>query len=99
MHPVHDAALVMAPLDRLDEDIAAMRAIMAEASRIILDGFEVRTGVEIFRSPDRFMDVRGREMWDRVMRLIEGKKCARESDRYHNRFAIWGRFYQPRIFR
>ena len=24
---------------------------------------------------------------------------ARESDRYHNRFAIWGRFYQPRIFR
>jgi hypothetical protein len=23
----------------------------------------------------------------------------REPDRYHNRFAIWGRFYQPRICR
>ena len=41
--PVHDALLICAPLDRLDADIAAMRAAMAEASRIVLGGFELRT--------------------------------------------------------
>jgi DNA polymerase I len=34
--PVHDAVLICAPLDRLDADIATMRAAMAEASRVVL---------------------------------------------------------------
>ena len=41
--PVHDAVLICAPLDRLDADIAGMRAAMAEASRIVLGGFELGT--------------------------------------------------------
>ena len=39
--PVHDAVLICAPLDRLEADVEAMRAAMAEASRIVLDGFEL----------------------------------------------------------
>ena len=39
--PVHDAFLICAPLDRIGQDIAAMRAAMAEASRTVLNGFEV----------------------------------------------------------
>ena len=35
--PVHDAVLICAPLERLEVDIVKMRAIMAEASRIILN--------------------------------------------------------------
>jgi DNA polymerase-1 len=46
--PVHDACLINAPLDRFDEDVATMRACFAEASRIVLDGFELKTGVEFF---------------------------------------------------
>jgi DNA polymerase I-like protein with 3'-5' exonuclease and polymerase domains len=68
--PVHDAVMVMAPLDRLDVDIAATRAAMAEASRAVLGGFELRTDVSITRWPDRYMDKRGAVMWDRVMRLL-----------------------------
>jgi DNA polymerase I len=69
--PVHDAVLICAPLDRLDADIAATRAAMAEASRAVLNGFELGTDVNIVRYPDRFMDEkRGRVMWDRVMRLL-----------------------------
>ena len=45
--PVHDAVLICAPLDRLEEDVAAMRAAMAEASRIVLDGFELGTDVSV----------------------------------------------------
>jgi DNA polymerase-1 len=68
--PVHDAVLICAPLDRLDEDVAAMRACMAEASRIVLDGFELRTDASITRYPNRYTDPRGKVMWDRVMSLI-----------------------------
>jgi hypothetical protein len=41
--PIHDAFLICAPLERLDADIAAMRDAMAEASRAVLNGFEIRT--------------------------------------------------------
>ena len=69
--PVHDAVLVCAPLDRLDRDITTMRAAMAEASRAVLNGFELRTEVHVVKYPDRYMDGRGRVMWDHVMRLLE----------------------------
>jgi hypothetical protein len=71
--PVHDAVLICSPLDRLEADVATMRAAMAEASRIVLNGFELRTDVRITRYPDRYMDERGTVMWNRVMGLIDAK--------------------------
>jgi hypothetical protein len=68
--PVHDAVLICGPLDRLDADIATMRAAMAEASRFVLAGFELATDVKVVRWPDRYMDPRGRHMWDRVSSLV-----------------------------
>jgi hypothetical protein len=68
--PVHDAVLICAPLDRLEEDNAGMRAAMAEASRIVLGDFELRTDVSRTLYPDRYRDTRGTAMWDRVMELI-----------------------------
>jgi hypothetical protein len=68
--PVHDAFLISAPLDRLDNDVATMRAAMAEASRVVLGGFELGTDVSITRYPHRYMDPRGALMWDRVTRLL-----------------------------
>ena len=52
-----------------------MRAAMAEASRIVLGGFELGTDVNIVRYPGRYMDGRGRVMWDRVMQLIEKRQA------------------------
>jgi DNA polymerase I len=68
--PVHDAVLICAPVDRLDEDVARMRAAMAEASRVVLDGFELGTDAAVIRYPDRYMDKRGRVMWERTLSLI-----------------------------
>jgi DNA polymerase I len=68
--PVHDAFLICAALDRLDADIAAMRAAMAEASRVVLGGFELGTDVSVTRWPARYMDGRGRVMWRRVTELL-----------------------------
>jgi DNA polymerase I len=36
--PVHDALLICAPLERLEADVAATRAAMAEASRVVRPG-------------------------------------------------------------
>jgi hypothetical protein len=68
--PIHDAVLICAPLERLEDDIAGMRAAMAEASRIVLAGFELGTDVKIVCWPDRYADPRGVEMWDRVCKLV-----------------------------
>jgi DNA polymerase I len=68
--PIHDAVLICAPLDRLDADVERMEDAMREASRIVLDGFELGTDTKIIRYPDRYMDERGTVMWERVMKLI-----------------------------
>jgi hypothetical protein len=69
--PIHDAVLICASLERLEADIATTRAAMAEASRAVLAGFELRTDVSITRHPDRYMDPRGAVMWDQVTKLLK----------------------------
>jgi len=69
--PVHDAILICAPLERLEQDIATARAAMAEASRAVLSGFGLGTEVKRVHYPDRYMDKRGIKMWQTVCGLIE----------------------------
>lgn len=54
--PIHDALLLMAPLDRLDEDIAHLRYLMAEAGRVVSGSIPFRTDQMVYRWPDRFND-------------------------------------------
>ena len=68
--PVHDALLIEAPLEELDQAIATTKSLMQEASRIVLDGFELGSDVKEVRYPDRYMDKRGVVMWNKVMNLI-----------------------------
>jgi DNA polymerase-1 len=73
--PVHDAVLVCAPDEDFEDQVAIMRECMAEASRVVLSGFELTTDVKVVRWPDRYMDEkRGRRMWDTVMGLLEVRK-------------------------
>jgi DNA polymerase I-like protein with 3'-5' exonuclease and polymerase domains len=74
---IHDAFLINAPLERLEEDVARMRAAMAEASRAVLGGFELATDVKLIRNPQRYMDEeRGRVMWERVGSLVAKRQAA-----------------------
>ena len=68
--PVHDAFLIEAPLEELDSAIAQTQSLMAKASRIVLDGFELGSDVKVTRHPDRYVDKRGAVMWGKVMSLI-----------------------------
>jgi hypothetical protein len=68
--PVHDAILIEAPLVELEEAVQATQQAMADASRAVLGGFELRSEAKVFRSPERFQDERGKVMWATVMRLL-----------------------------
>jgi DNA polymerase I len=73
--PVHDAVLICAPLGRLADDVAAIQAAMAEASRAVPAGFELRSEAKVVRYPDRYTDLRGVKMWDTVMRILDETDC------------------------
>ena len=68
--PVHDAVLIMAPIDRLEEDVAQMRQYMEEASSIVLGGFQLRSEAKLIAYPGHYTDKRGQEMWDKVTALL-----------------------------
>ena len=74
--PVHDAVLIAAPLDKIEADVARMQEIMAEASRIVLGGFALRSEAKIVRAPDRYMDKRGQRMWDTIMGILAELEAA-----------------------
>jgi hypothetical protein len=71
---VHDAFAVCSRLDRLEADIATMRAAMVEASRAVLGDFELDVEVSVTRWPDRYTDKRGQVMWGKVMTLLDRRK-------------------------
>ena len=69
--PVHDAILIEAREQELEEAVAVACAAMADASRAVLDGFKLRTDVRPVVHPDRLMEDRGVTMWNLVMNALE----------------------------
>ncbi|HLG85504.1 MAG TPA: DNA polymerase [Bradyrhizobium sp.] len=67
--PVHDAFLISAPLEVLDEQIAKARDLMVRAGRQVTGGVEIRTEAKVIKFPNRFMDPQGAEMWNLVVEL------------------------------
>jgi DNA polymerase-1 len=68
--PVHDAVLIESPLNMLGHDVALTRACMAQASRDVLNGFELRTDVKLIKHPERYLDKRGVEDWRLVLGVL-----------------------------
>ena len=68
--PVHDAFLIEAPLDQIDDAVAITKDIMRRASAIVLDGFEIRSDALVVWHPDRLLEPKGVPMWNLVMTLL-----------------------------
>jgi hypothetical protein len=70
--PVHDAVLITAPINQLEADILRMRNYMAEASRVVLAGFELRTDYHTYIHPNHYHDPKGRgdKMLELILRLL-----------------------------
>ncbi len=69
--PVHDAILIEAPLDSLDEAISTAQQAMADASAAVLAGFRLSSEAKIIRYPDRYMDAAGQKMWATVWSILK----------------------------
>lgn len=48
---VHDAFPLEAPIDDVDDIVDGAQSAMAEASRAVLDGYEVKTDAEVTKWP------------------------------------------------
>jgi hypothetical protein len=75
--PIHDAVLIEAPAATIDAEVERAQVIMAEASRIVLGGFEIGTDADVVKYPDRYMDEAGEAFWNTVTRLagpLEGRQ-------------------------
>jgi DNA polymerase I-like protein with 3'-5' exonuclease and polymerase domains len=78
--PIHDAILIEAPVGILKKTIIQTQKLMAEASSIVLNEFELRTDYSTVCYPDRYMDERGQDMWNKIWVILKRKafssRCA-----------------------
>jgi hypothetical protein len=68
---VHDAILIEAEIGKIDETVEMTRTIMRNASNEVLGGFELESETQVIRYPDRYMDKRGTQFWNLVMKQID----------------------------
>jgi hypothetical protein len=71
--PIHDAFLIMAPIERIAVDTEHMREIMCWASSQVTGGRRLRCDVKTFRHPRFFNKVKkkARVMWHEVRRELK----------------------------
>lgn len=77
--PVHDALLIEAPDDHIDEAVRTTQAAMAAASAAVLGGFALTSDAKVIRYPDRYTDRRGLQMWSTIQTILQELHPARES--------------------
>lgn len=68
--PVHDALLIEATCEEIENAVAGCQAAMREASEIVLAGFGLRTEAKVVRHPERYQDERGVKMWGTVRGIL-----------------------------
>jgi DNA polymerase I len=69
--PIHDALLLEAAADEIDEKIIQLTTIMQHASELVLgDGRFCGVDVDKVIFPDRYADERGAVMWSKVISIL-----------------------------
>lgn len=68
--PVHDALLIEATSEDIEEHVRQTCELMGQASRAVLNGTTVRTDTKIIRYPERYTEGRGATIWRRLQALI-----------------------------
>lgn len=74
--PIHDALLIEFDEANFNSQLELAKIIMTDASKIVLDGFEIRSDVKTIRYPDHFMEAKGQFMWDKIEGILAKIRCA-----------------------
>lgn len=67
--PVHDALMVQVALETANQDIQKAESIMQAASKIVL-GQPLRTETVVVKYPNHYIDEKGRNTWNKVLKII-----------------------------
>jgi DNA polymerase I-like protein with 3'-5' exonuclease and polymerase domains len=73
--PIHDAVLMEATDDSIEEQAKMAQQCMEEASQIVLEDFKLTSDVDIIRHPGRFLDESAKPFWNTVMTIYEKVKA------------------------
>ena len=74
--PVHDAILIEAPLNAIEDHVRHATSLMQKASEWVLGlGRQCRVDAEIVCCPDRYIDGRGTDMWSFIQSRL-GKEVS-----------------------
>jgi DNA polymerase-1 len=68
--PIHDACLIQAPLNQINDTAAEARAIMGRVSEQMLGGLRLDVDADLVCWPDRYVDGRGVRLWTEIMELL-----------------------------
>lgn len=67
--PVHDALLIEAPRDEIEQAVEKCGRAMTRASELVLPGFPVRVEAKVFTCDTHYSDKRGQEFWKKLWEL------------------------------
>jgi hypothetical protein len=73
---VHDALLIEASADRIEEETARATMCLEQASRLFLHGLTLRVDTVVVREGQRFPDKRGAKVWAHVEKTLKELACA-----------------------
>jgi DNA polymerase-1 len=69
--PVHDAVLIQAPTTKIYDVVEETKSIMRRVSGQMLSGFWLEVDTDIVSWPARYVDPRGKRMWNELMGILE----------------------------
>jgi hypothetical protein len=88
--PVHDALMVQVALETADQDIQKAESIMQAASKIVL-GQPLRTETVVVKYPNHYIDEKGRNTWNKVLRIVEGIQDGSITPDYNSMGSKWAK--------
>ena len=68
--PVHDAVLIEAPVEEVEDQVRICQQAMRKASGVILGGFELGSDAKVVIFPHRYLEIRGQGMWEKICRVV-----------------------------
>ena len=68
--PVHDAVLIECAVEDIPDTLHDAKLILAKASRIVLDGFELRTGEQIIEHPQTLSCDSSHDIWQIIQATL-----------------------------
>jgi hypothetical protein len=71
--PIHDAILIQAPIDQIDDHVRLTQDLMTQSSVQVID-FPIKTDAVVVKYPDHYVDKRGMKTWETLWGIIRDRR-------------------------